>query len=157
MRSLLVILSAVTYVGCDMPRDPESTTLRIREGVLRAGISEHKPWTRFDDDQPRGVEVELLEDFARQQQAEIRWVVGAESELFEALRQGHLDIVIGGLDDSTPWSKEIAMTRPFITVADKKHVMAIRQGENRWLLELDRFLQARSAEIRKLVEAERDE
>ena len=153
MRPLMILL-AVVCIGCDMPRDPHDTTIRIRGGTIRVGASEHGPWVQFDGDVPAGVEVRLLQDFARLQHAEIRWVEGSESELFQALKEGQLEVLIGGLDDSTPWAPEVALSQPFITVGDKRHVMAVRQGENRWLLELDRFLQARSAVIGQLLEAE---
>ena len=153
MRSLIIVI-AVACIGCDMPRDPHDTLYRIRGGTIRVGASEHGPWVRFDGDGPAGVEVQLLQDFARRQDAEIRWVEGSESELFQALKEGQLEVIIGGLDDSTPWAPEVALTQPFITVGDKRHVMAVRQGENRWLLELDKFLQGRSAVIGQLLEAE---
>jgi ABC-type amino acid transport substrate-binding protein len=129
-----------------MPRDPEGTFDRVQGGTMRVGVSPQAPWTELDGDQPGGIEVALLEKFADQVDAQIEWSTGAESELLRQLKTGGLDIVIGGLEKSTPWSKEVGLTRPYLTIQDEKHVIAVRQGENRWLLELEKFLQEHRGE-----------
>jgi hypothetical protein len=62
--------------------------------------------------------------------------------------------VVGGLKDDTPWSKRLGLTKPFLTLQRDHHVMAVRQGENRWLLELDKFLQSRRGEALQLYRRE---
>jgi ABC-type amino acid transport substrate-binding protein len=119
---------------------------RVRGGTLRVGVSPQEPWTSFQDDRPTGIEAQLVEQLAERIDATIEWAPGAESELFHALKTGGLDLVIGGLEKSNPWSKEVAFTRPYLTIRDQKHVMAVRQGENRWLLELEKFLQEHRGE-----------
>lgn len=143
--------------GCGMPRDPEGTFPRVRGGTLRVGIVANEPWTRLDGGRPGGIEVALLEQFAGQIQARIEWTHDSESQLFKTLEGGSLDVVIGGLTDATPWSKEFALTQPYANIQGEKHVMATQQGENRWLLELDRFLQANRGKAMELYhqEAER--
>jgi ABC-type amino acid transport substrate-binding protein len=141
LRSLSAVVLAVVCAGCDMPRDPEGTYQRVQGGTLRAGLTLHEPWTRWEDDQPAGIEVELLKQFAEQSDARLEWVRNSESRLLEQLEGGRLDVVIGGLKDDSPWSKRVGLTRPFLTLQGDGHVMAVRQGENRWLLELDKFLQ----------------
>ena len=154
MRALVTAVLLLMPAGCDLPRDPEQTFGRVRGGTMRVGITANPPWTTYEGDQPGGIEAALIEQFSKTLGANIEWRDGPEAELMERLHQGHLDLVIGGLDDSSPWTTHSGFTRPYITFADKRHVMAVRQGENRFLLELDKFLQGRRPEIRRLVEAE---
>ena len=154
MRLLVAALVLLIVNGCDLPRDPEQTFERVRGGTLRVGITAHEPWATFEADQPGGIEAALVEQLAERLRANIHWTNGSEAELMERLHDGHLDLVIGGFDDSSPWTTHSGFTQPYVTFAKKRHVMAVRQGENRWLLELDRFLQSRRDEIRRLVEAE---
>jgi len=65
--------------------------------------------------------------------------------LAEELKHGQLDLVIGGLDDKTPWAQHGGLTRVYTESRDSrgslhKHVMLVPLGENAFLLELDRFL-----------------
>ena len=154
MRLLVAALVLLVLAGCDLPRDPEGTYERVRGGTLRVGISTNPPWTMLEGEEPGGIEPALVRQFAEQFGANVHWTKGSEAHLMERLHHGHLDLVIGGLVDSSPWTTHSGFTRPYVTFADKRHVMAVRQGENRWLLELDRFLQSRRGEIRRLVEAE---
>jgi len=147
-HAVLALLALPLALGCHLPHDPEGTHLRVRGGTMRVGITENEPWTRLEpEEKPRGLEVELVQKFARQLEAEIEWVRDSESNLIERLHRGELDLVIGGLTQSTPWSDRVGLTQPYVELPDKKHVMAVPQGENRWLLELDRFLQSRKAQI----------
>ena len=140
----LALAGIVLLVGCDLPRDPEGTLDRVRGGTLRVGVTAREPWTNWErtgrDRRPTGIEVELVERFARELDAEILWVRGSESELFTSLEQFDVDLVVGGLTDDTPWSDRIALSRTFAETADGKHVMATPPGENALLLRLDRFL-----------------
>lgn len=154
MRPLVTPILLLLLTGCDLPRDPEQTFERVGGGTLRVGITADPPWTTFEDAQPGGIEATLVEQFAESLHAHVQWTNGSEAELMERLHEGHLDVVIGGLDDASPWTTHSGFTRPYITFAEKRHVMAVRQGENRFLLELDTFLQARRPEIRRFVEAE---
>ena len=81
---------------------------------MRVGITEHDPWTILEGE-PEGVEVELLERFADDLDATIEWTEGSEQELFGALADGSLDVVIGGLTATNPYSKEATFTHPFHT------------------------------------------
>jgi ABC-type amino acid transport substrate-binding protein len=142
MRFPIIGLIALLFLGCEMPCDPEGTYERVHGGVLRVGISPNGPWTRSAPERPTGIEVELLEQLARRLNARLEWVDGSETELLEKLEGGSLDVVVGGLKKDTPWSKRVGLTQPFLTLQRDHHVMAVRQGENRWLLELDKFLQS---------------
>ena len=149
-----MILGLLALIGCDLPHDPEGTYQRVRGGMLRVGITEHPPWTDWRDSTPTGIEVELVQQFADRLDAEIEWTRSSESELLRALHRRELDLVVGGLTASTPWSDQVGLTRPYLTLADAEHVMAVPQGENRWLLELDRFLQSQRGMVGRLPAAE---
>lgn len=144
--------------GCDLPRDPEGTLDRVRGGTLRVGVSAHEPWTKWEgsgsDRRPTGIEVELAERFAEELNAEIEWVRGSESELFTSLEEFHLDLVLGGLTDDTPWSDRIGLSKSFAETADGKHVLATPLGENAFLLRLDRSLTRQEPTIRRRIAEE---
>jgi polar amino acid transport system substrate-binding protein len=118
MRRLALASAALTLLvllaGCQFPQDPEGTLDRVRGGTLRVGVIDSPPWAETTAGEPRGVEVRLIESFAVSQDAEIEWYEGSESELVEAMTGFQLDVVIGGLTRSSPWMKEVALTRPYL-------------------------------------------
>ncbi len=67
MRHFVLLLAAALALGgCEYPRDPEGTLDRVRGGTLRVGISPSEPWvTLAENEPPAGVEVELVQEFAR--------------------------------------------------------------------------------------------
>jgi ABC-type amino acid transport substrate-binding protein len=87
--------------------------------------------------------VELLAALAQQLAARIEWRTGGESALLGALERGELDVVVAGLESSTPWGSRVALTQPYARTRGAERVMALRRGENRWLFELDVFLLSR--------------
>jgi polar amino acid transport system substrate-binding protein len=111
-----VLLVLVAGGACDLPRDPEGTLDRVRGGTMRVGVLEHPPWTVLTPSgAARGIEGALIAELARELGARIEWVRGTESQLLEALEMRELDVVIGGLTDSSPWARQVAFTRPFYT------------------------------------------
>jgi membrane-bound lytic murein transglycosylase MltF len=157
-RGLLVHL-LVAVAGCDaisrLPRDPEGTLERVRGGVLRAGVSEHPPWTERAPGSPRGIEAELVGAFAQRLGARVQWVWGSEQPLLEALERRDLDVVVAGLKRDSPWAKRVGLTKPYVERARirtrdgesesviEEHVIAVAPGENGFLRELERFLRER--------------
>jgi polar amino acid transport system substrate-binding protein len=101
--------------ACGLPRDPEGTLERARGGVLRAGLAVRDPWTRLEDGRPAGIEVELVEAFARHIDADIEWVTGSEADVIEALVVRELDLVVAGLTSTDPWATEVTFTHPYYT------------------------------------------
>ena len=108
------LLSALV-AGCGVPRDPESTLDTVRGGTLRAGITASEPWTTLEGGRPGGVEVELVDRFARELGARVEWVDGSEADLIGALEVRELDLVVGGLTADTPWQSKAAITRSYAT------------------------------------------
>jgi polar amino acid transport system substrate-binding protein len=114
-RVVAACCATVSLVSCGIPRDPEGTLDRVRGGTLRAGIAVHDPWTTYDDGEAGGIEAELIESFAEEIDATVEWTEGSEAELFEALELHELDVVLGGLTSTSPWSVMGAFTHPYLT------------------------------------------
>jgi polar amino acid transport system substrate-binding protein len=121
-----VAIIAVGIAACDYPRDPEDTLDHVQGGTMRVGVIDDPPWVDLSGPEPRGVEPELLREFAATQDAEIEWVEGPESELIAAMVGFQLDVVIGGLTQTTPWAKEVSTTLPYV---DTEIVFAVPPGE----------------------------
>ncbi len=150
-----VLLAGVMLVaGCGTyPADPQGTLEKVRGGTLRVGASPNAEWVRISAqgspgaDAVQGSEAELVKRFAQTLGAEVEWTIGTEQVLAEELKHGGLDLVIGGLDDKTPWSTHAGLTLPYTESRDSrgslhKHIMLVPMGENAFLLELDTFLKS---------------
>jgi polar amino acid transport system substrate-binding protein len=114
-RVLFALLAALLLAGCQYPQDPEGTLDRVRGDTLRVGVTEAEPWVKLSGDDPAGVEVELIKEFAATLDAEVEWVEGSESDLMEALDGRQLDVVIAGLTRRSVWMNAAALTRPYLT------------------------------------------
>ena len=135
-RILLVCLAA-----CGLPRDAEHTLDRVRGHELRVGVTDRPPWVVVRDDRVSGIEPSLVSDLARELNAHTTFRKGSESELVEALHRGELDLVAGGLREDSPWRAKAALTKPYHTDGTgAKHVLAVRAGENAWLMKVERYL-----------------
>lgn len=156
IRKLITGLGAVLALlltGCasHYPADPHHTLSQVTGGTLRVGVSHNEPFTSVTGPTPSGREVELVRDYAATLDAEVDWSQGGEEELVGKLEHGQLDLIIGGLTNKTPWKKKVGLTRPYTTTtgefgAKKKHVLAVRKGENAFLLSLDAFLQTQAGQ-----------
>lgn len=140
-------LLAVLLTGCGLsiPSDPEGSLDRARDGVMRVGVTENRPWVELGESSvPSGSEPALIEQFAVELNSDVEWTTGSEAQLLHALDRGELDIVVGGFHNDTPWTDLGAITRPYLETdgpdGREKHVMIVRLGENRLLVELEEFL-----------------
>lgn len=87
----------------------------------------------------------MVRSFASSLGAVPEWVTGSEQELTKALKEGELDLLVGGFAADTPWTTHAGTTRPYTESKDAfgktvKHVLLVPLGENGFLLALDRFL-----------------
>jgi ABC-type amino acid transport substrate-binding protein len=151
---LLAALVFLSGCGTSFPADPEGTLEKVQGGTLRVGVSPHPDRVRITpsgsgndvrNDAVQGADADLVRSFATRLGAGIEWKQGTEQVLAEELKHGGLDLVIGGLDDKTPWVTHAGLTRPYAESRDQrgdrhKHVMLVPLGENAFLLELDKFL-----------------
>jgi polar amino acid transport system substrate-binding protein len=115
-RRLLVTVLAAALVACGLPRDPEGTLDHVQDGRMRVGIAERSPWAIIEDGGPRGVEVDLVEGFARSLGADVEWTPGAPADLLTALEGREVDLVIGGLTDDDPWAQQVTFTQPYARI-----------------------------------------
>ena len=118
---------------------------------MRVGITDSPPWTVVTDDEPGGVEPALLEQLARDLDAEIEWAEGSESEILEDIELGHLDLAIGGFTADNPWSKKVTFIQPYYVLGEDQHVMAVPHGENAWIVRVERFLRSQLDRIPQLL------
>ena len=125
----LALIAAVLTGGCRIPDDPDGTLARAEGGVMRVGVMEADPWAELGPDgQPTGgVEVALVRRFAGEIGARIAWVDGGEEELVNAMKEGSLDLLIGGLTDKSRWEKDVALTRPYL---DTRSVVGLPAGRS---------------------------
>ena len=140
MAAGLSILAA----SCGLPRDPEKTSERVAAThELRVGFTDNPPWASGGPE-PRGIEPDLVRAYAARLGARVLWRPGSETALVESLKKHELDVVIGGFEKKTKWSSVSGITQPFAKDSDgKAHVLLAAPGENRFILELDRFLTKR--------------
>ena len=130
MKRPLALLLLVPLIGCGIPRDPEGTLERVTGGSMRVGVTAADPFTIVEGDEPTGgVEVQLVEAFAGSIDAEIEWVTGSEEELFGALEVRELDLVIGGITSTNPWSANVTFTHPYLTTFATVGVTEQEQSE----------------------------
>lgn len=148
--TLAALLLTVLLTGCgvQIPADPDGTLEEITtSGELKVGVSVNPPWTTLPatpQDDPGGVEVELIESFAQSLDVEPVWVVGGEEELVRRLEEGEVHVAVGGLTKKSPWGTTVALSRPYATSTEHgtkvEHVVATVPGENALLSELERHL-----------------
>ena len=151
-RGLILVAVLVGLVGCSghYPADPDGTLDRVSGGTLRVGISHQPPWVDTggegnSEQDPGGIEAQLIQDYAQSINAEVEWHAGGEEQLITLLSQSELDIVIGGLTDSSPWESDAAMTTSYaesigVDGSTAKHVVAVPMGENAFMTSLESFL-----------------
>jgi polar amino acid transport system substrate-binding protein len=119
------LLFPLAGAGCGLPRDPEDTLERVRGGTLRVGVVHNPPWAVVKDREVTGVEVELVKKLAAELHARVEWFPGTESQLLRGLEHFELAIVIGGVDESTPWKGRIALTGSYY---DNEFIIGVGPG-----------------------------
>lgn len=97
------------------PQDPRHTLDRVvAGGKMRVGVQQHEPWVTGQSPQPPGgLEEELIVAFADELGVGVEWHWGSGEVLFEALSHHELDVVIGGITESSPWRQHVAFTVPY--------------------------------------------
>ena len=145
--SIVACVSFASACGT-IPADSIGTLDRARTGDLVVGVSEHQPWTEVSDKgEYSGSEVELIKGFAESIDADVEWYSAPESVLADKIKEEQLDIVIGGLTTTSPWSTHMALTRPYTKVDGESMVMGTRLGENELMVALERYLAKEFGEI----------
>jgi ABC-type amino acid transport substrate-binding protein len=142
MLRAFAALMPLLLVACGIPRDPEGTSGRLAAShELRVGVTDNGEWADASSAEPKGIEPQLVREFARRIGARVLWSRGSEASLAQQLRHHELDLAIGGFDAKTPWMSIAGVSQPFTETRDKKkHVFLAAPGENRFVLSLDTFL-----------------
>ena len=107
------ILFLLLIAACDLPRDSDGTLDRVRGGTMRVGVLVDTPWTKDSAGVIGGIEGAMARALAESLGARIEWIRASEGELLAALHHRELDLVIGGLRATSPWRRQVALTRPF--------------------------------------------
>jgi ABC-type amino acid transport substrate-binding protein len=139
-----VLTTSLTGCGITIPTDPNGTLDDIRGGTLRAGVSLSEGLAReTPDGTPRGPVIELVDEFAAEQDARVEWTIDSEERLVDMLESGDLDIAVGGMTDQTPWTDRAGVTRGYTDIegsGGRSIVMLVPLGENELLSTLEGFL-----------------
>ncbi|PVE23333.1 hypothetical protein DC522_16490 [Microvirga sp. KLBC 81] len=138
---LIAFLVGSTLAGCDLPRDPEETLEAVRGQELRVGVL--KFGENAEKDRP------IVERLAASLEAKLVYVEGDAHALFEDLKRGHLHLVIGGVPETTPFEKELGLSKPVGPLhgarEEEDRVIAVRPGENAFLLRVNQAIEAAKA------------
>jgi hypothetical protein len=141
-RVLIAFLMGSILAGCDLPRDPEETLETVQGQELRVGVL--KFGQNADKDRP------IVERLAKNLEAKLVYVEGDAHALFEDLKRGHLHLVMGGVPESTPFEKELGLSKPVGPLhgahEEEDRVMAVRPGENAFLLRVNEVTEAARAQ-----------
>ena len=222
-RAIALLALCSMLAACDdirFPRDAEKTLETVlAQGEMTVAVADSPPWVTFKgEEEPQGVEADLIRAFADELGVVIEWKhLGAFAAL-EGLDRGDVDLAIGGFDRKgvTPvvgaapsyayfeeafvigarpdiaaagdlegqevfvprdlpvaelvrgkgsipveeWSDEVGLAAlphwlliendlrsTGIVLHRAQHVVAVRQGENAWLMRLERFLRRETDDI----------
>jgi ABC-type amino acid transport substrate-binding protein len=140
-------LAAVSLVGCGLtiPSDPDGTLDSVRGGELRVGVAPDGELVEVGDGDPTGSVIDLVDGFADTVDASPEWTVATEETLVRMLERGDLDLIAGGITSDTPWLERAGVSRGYTDIdgADGRTlVMLVPLGENAFLSELERYLDA---------------
>lgn len=144
MNRLLVTMAlAALAPGCsDLPMDPEGTLERIaRERLLRVGVVASGPAATAADRQQA-----LIARIAAATGSRPSLLTGSAEPLLMRLEQGELDLVVGEFHATSPWMLHVHILPPIAasSAGEEETIVAAaaRNGENRWIMLLDREARA---------------
>ena len=146
MNGRLALCAALALAGCDgLPKDPDGTLDRVKaQRSFRVGL----------------IATGDVQIGAQRRNAFLRRVAaatgaapsvkqGATEPLLLELQDGQLDLVVGILSPDSPWVGRVALLRPIGETLAPQHLLLTpiaRNGENRWIMLLEREAGAVAAE-----------
>ncbi|MFD2740088.1 enoyl-CoA hydratase [Sulfitobacter aestuarii] len=135
LRSIALALGLLLVAACRLPLDPESTSEEVTGGVLKVGLL-MRPLDAPDR--------QALERIAARFDATPELIEDDPHRLFARLERGDLHLILGRLPGSTPFADKVALSDPFgelrLGGEQEDRVLALRQGENRFLVGVNRAL-----------------
>lgn len=143
-----IVLAFLLLGACDaLPRDPAGTSQRIAQ-KRHFTVSLADPAIRSEPQIGK-----LVHEIERRTGAHAQWLPGSGEALFQRLDDGALDLVIGRFAADSPWAMDVAFGPPLSTGgtsdAPLKLMAAMRNGENRWIMTVERASRAISPEAAK--------
>jgi hypothetical protein len=146
MNWRLALWAALALAGCDsLPKDPDGTLDRVkaqrsfRVGLIATGDTEIGTDRRDA----------FLGRVARATGAAPAVKEGATEPLLLELQDGKLDLVVGIVSPDSPWVDRVAQLQPIGETLAPQHLLLTpmaRNGENRWIMLLEREARAVAAE-----------
>lgn len=133
---LSLVLLFFTLATCTFPQDPENSFEEARRDALLVGVIHNPPYSIIEDSEISGTEIQKVQEFAAQNDLQIRLFPGTESELVDKLEKYELHVLVGGFTKNSIWKKKAGMTATY----DDKHVFLIPKGENQLLEELESYI-----------------
>jgi hypothetical protein len=142
IRPLILCALVVAAAGCGrIPADPEGTLDRVKEGrTFRAGLI-----SSGEDRVAEAQEKKFLARVAAATGARPMLKEGASEPLLLELEEGELDLVIGPVDPDSPWKNRVAILHPIGETLEPPRLVIVpiaRNGENRWIMLLEREARA---------------
>lgn len=143
------IFSAFLLLGaCDpLPRDPAGTSARVTQKQSFT-VALADPTVRSEPEVAK-----LVHEIERRTGAHARWLPGSGEALFRQLDDGTMDLVIGRFTADSPWATDVAfgptLSTSRATDTPLKLRAAMRNGENRWIMTVERASRAISQEARE--------
>lgn len=135
VRQALALLCILLVTACRLPLDPEGTSDEVQGATLKVGAL----MSPLD-----AVEMQAIHTIAGTFEATPQITGGDPHTLFSMLENGALHVVLGRLPKDTPFAPKIALTDPIgqlrLEGEDHDRVLALRKGENHFLVEVNRAL-----------------
>ena len=134
--------AALVLAGCDrLPQDPDGTLDRVRaERQFRVGLI-----ATGDTAIGREEAAAFLSRVAAATGAAPVVKEGASEPLLLDLKGGELDLIVGPLSPESPWLGKVTLLRPIGESLAPQHLLLTpiaRNGENRWIMLLEREARA---------------
>ncbi|HUD90460.1 hypothetical protein [Sphingobium sp.] len=147
MRHSFILPVLLSLVACDaLPRDPGGTSTRI-EQTRSFSVALADPSVRSAPEVGK-----LIREIERRTNAHPQWRAGLGEKLLQQLDHGSLDLLIGRFTADSPWATAVAFG-PALSSSGPKDApielkAAMRNGENRWIMTVERASRAISTEAR---------
>lgn len=143
--SCSLLLFSFLGACANLPRDQAGTLERIREeGVLRVGIVA----TATPPQHANRLQM-LIDRAATVTDSRVETMAEPTESLLLRLEAGEIDLVAGQFDRSSPWSRRVHLLPPLANIphgeSDLETTVAARNGENAWIVLLEREASAVAA------------
>ncbi|MBZ9650025.1 hypothetical protein K9B33_21045 [Sphingobium sp. 3R8] len=148
MKQGIIAIAFLLLGACDaLPRDPANTSDRIARS--------HSFTVALTDSSVRAApEVDrLIREIERRTKARAQWRIGSGELVLQQLDDGTLDLAIGRFTAESPWATDVAFAPALSTTGSKDSPIelkaAMRNGENRWIMTVERASRAITQEARE--------